>query len=331
MAYFVYVYSPSDFITTPPDEVSAQAAGTPIFTLTLKPGATGTRIEVNDDDSIFDEVDGDQTLATGVNLDGTVYTAGTSVQTSYDLINTATGHKLTSIHFDGDGYQQGPVHGMVSTVPLVPGLDYTFDVERTSHTQPNAYDDYVACFCTGTVIETANGPVVVESLKAGDLIQTADDGLQPLSWVGSRTVQGAGAFAPVRLQQGYLGLARDLWVSQQHRILFEGLQTQLMFASDGAFIAAKHLCDGQNAKIVELPEVTYFHLMFAQHQVVFANGIASESFLPELAGLYGLGTDAMTELTTLFPELHPDVQAANPVAAARVCLRRHEALALLAG
>ncbi len=330
MPYYIYVYSPSDFVTTPPDEVGAQAAGTPIFTLTLKPGATGTRIEVNDDDSVFDEVDGNQTLAAALNLDGTNYASGTSVNTAYDLINTTTGHKMTSIHFGGDGYQQGAIDGMISTVQLVPGVNYTFDTERTSHTMNNQYDDYVACFCTGTMIETAHGPVAVENLKAGDLIKTADNGMQPLDWVGSRTVRGAGAFAPVRLQKGYLGLDRDLWVSQQHRILFEGMQTQLMFGAEGAFVAARHLCDGQNAAIVDVPDVTYFHLMFARHQVVFANGIATESFLPELAGLYGLGAEAMDELMALFPELHPDVQNANPVAAARICLRRHEAKALLA-
>jgi hypothetical protein len=34
LPYFLYVYSPSDFVVTPPDEVGAQAAGTPLFTLT---------------------------------------------------------------------------------------------------------------------------------------------------------------------------------------------------------------------------------------------------------------------------------------------------------
>jgi hypothetical protein len=45
-----------------PDEAFAAAAGTGPFTLPLAPGATGTRIEVDDDDVIFYEVDGSQTL-----------------------------------------------------------------------------------------------------------------------------------------------------------------------------------------------------------------------------------------------------------------------------
>jgi hypothetical protein len=58
MPYYLYVYSPSDFVGGLPDEAFAAAAGTGSFTLTLVPGATGTRIRVDDDDVIFDEVDG---------------------------------------------------------------------------------------------------------------------------------------------------------------------------------------------------------------------------------------------------------------------------------
>jgi len=45
-----------------PDEAFAAAAGRGPFTLPLVPGATGTRNEVGDDDVIFDEFDGSQTL-----------------------------------------------------------------------------------------------------------------------------------------------------------------------------------------------------------------------------------------------------------------------------
>lgn len=57
MPYYLYVYSPSDFVGGLSDEAGAAAGGTRPFTLTLAPGATGTRFEV-DDDVIFDEVDG---------------------------------------------------------------------------------------------------------------------------------------------------------------------------------------------------------------------------------------------------------------------------------
>jgi len=63
-----------------------------------------------DDDFIFDEADGSQALAADVNLDGTTDTAGTTIQSAYDLSNSETGHKVTLLHFDGNDYQQGPVH-----------------------------------------------------------------------------------------------------------------------------------------------------------------------------------------------------------------------------
>ena len=112
---FIYVYSPSDFIGGLPNEAGGAASGSPTFNLQLVPGATPTLIEITDNEAVFDEIDGSQSLTNSVNIDGTAYGAGTTVHTAYDLINTGSGHKVTSIHFGGNGYEQGAVHGLVST------------------------------------------------------------------------------------------------------------------------------------------------------------------------------------------------------------------------
>ena len=250
MSYYIYVYSPSDFTTPPPAEVGASAAGSGPFTLTLKPGASGTRIEVSDDDSIFDEIDGSQVLTSDVDLDGTVFTGGTTVHTAYDLLNSASGHQVTSIHFSGDRYQEGAVHGIVSTDALEPGQSSSFDQERTSHHQANEYGQYAACFCAGAMIGTVGGPVAVE-----------------------------------------------------------------------------HLCGAKVALIEPAAQVTYYHLLFDHHRVIFANGAATESFLPETAALHGLGRAAMQELEALFPDLGRGA-VLQPLPAARMCLKAHEAAVL---
>ena len=37
------------------------------------------------------------------------------------------------------------------------------------------------CFCRGTLIETAQGPVAVEDLTPGMLVRTRDNGMQPIA------------------------------------------------------------------------------------------------------------------------------------------------------
>ncbi|MGH1577615.1 Hint domain-containing protein [Planktotalea sp.] len=324
---FLYVYSPSDFVGGLPDEAGAAAAGTAPFTLQLVPGATGTRIEVSDDDIIFDEVDGSQVLDAAVTLDGTPYAAGTSINTAYDLINTGTGHKVTSFHFGGDGYQQGAVDGIASTVPLVAGSSYTFNTERTSHTQPNAYDDYVACFAEGTKIQTSFGSFAIEDIRAGDSVVTLENGLQDVLWVGKSTVRGHGKLAPVCFAPEAVGNSEELLLSPNHRVQIGNPIVQLYFGSEAALVAAKSLVNGTTITRRMVDEITYYHILTAQHDIVFANGAPAETLFLGSSSQPALSDEAIEEISTLFPELFEeqvDKSAAFP------CLRAYEAKLLQA-
>jgi hypothetical protein len=70
--------------------------------------------------------------------------------------------------------------------------------------------------------------------------------------------------------------------------------------------------------------VTYIHLMFNAHQIVFANGAPSESFYPGPMALSALASPARRELCHLFPELF--VKPADAVFGprARHVLRRRD-------
>lgn len=325
---YLFVYSPSDFITTPAAEQGAKAAGKGTFELELKPGATGTRVFIDDDDAIFDEVDSGQTVGATINLDGMALEAGTSVHSAYDLINSATGHQVTSLHFGGDGYQQGAVDGIISTERLDAGKVYTFDVERTSHRKDNQYENYVSCFASGARIATPTGPRAVERLVPGDLVLTVDDGPQPILWAGRRTVRGDGPFAPVHLSRGVLGLRQPLLVSPQHRMMAQGQRLELMFGIDSAFVAAKHLCDGATVWIAPQRQITYHHILFERHQAIWANGAVTESFLPDITGVAGLAHAGQAELFALFPEVFlRGAQAPVVAAPARPILKRFETVA----
>lgn len=308
---FLYIYSPDDFVEGLPAESGSMAAGTPPFTLTLKVGATPTLVEVTDDDLIFDEVDGDQVLTSAVTIDGDPFSAGTSINTAYDLIDTSSGHKLTSLHFGGNGYQQGAMDGAVSTVELVPGTSYTFDSERTSHQKNNLYEDYVACFASGTHIATPDGPRTVESLRPGDEITRADGGVAVLRLMLSRHVPESELAArpkmrPVRIAAGALGPGlpgRDLWVSPQHRMLVSSPIVRRVCGDVEALLAATKLTavDGVDIDLTR-PNVTYHHLIFDAHEIIFAEGAPTESFYPGPQAIAQLSQDAREELSALFPD-----------------------------
>ena len=305
----VLVYSPSDFIVPPPAESGAAAAGTAPFTLVLRPDAKPTAIDIADNDQIINEIDSSQVLSQPADLDGQILPAGTTVNTAYDLINSTTGHKVTALHFGGDGYQQGPIDGIISTVALQPGQIYTFNIERTSYQQQNEYSDYVACLARDTRVRTDRGEVAVQDLAPGDLVQTQDHGRQPLRLLLSRRVRpaeltGNPKLRPVRITAGAMGNGlpvADLLVSPQHRMLVASPIVQRMFSQPEVLIAAKKLTAIPGIFVdMAATWVEYFHLVFDDHQIIFAEGAPTESFLAAPIGIAALSDEAQAEFRTLF-------------------------------
>lgn len=187
--------------------------------------------------------------------------------------------------------------------------------------------EQVICFAAGTRLRTPEGERAVETLAAGDLVETLDRGAQPVRWVGRRLVPARGRFAPVRIRAGAFGAARDLLVSPQHRMLLRGPEAELLFGAPEALAAARHLVDGDRVRIDETMDVVeYVHVLFDRHEIVFAEGAPTESFHPGAAALAGVTDGAREELFALFPELRGRAEGLGPLA--RPVLRAHEARAL---
>ncbi|MGH1330704.1 MAG: Hint domain-containing protein [Paracoccaceae bacterium] len=186
----------------------------------------------------------------------------------------------------------------------------------------------IICFARGTRILTPRGPVAIEALRPGDMVLTRDNGLQPIRWINSRRVAATGNFAPVHIAAGTMGNDSDLIVSPQHRMLLKGHRPELLFGQREVLAAAKHLVNGTTINTIEGGLVEYFHMMFDQHELIFAEGAITESFHPGDHSLRGLADPAREELFTLFPELRALPDSHGPTA--RLCLRKHEAHLLAA-
>ncbi len=187
------------------------------------------------------------------------------------------------------------------------------------------------CFVSGTLIETASGPQPVESLQIGDLVWTLDAGLQPIVWVGQRTVSFAELIAneklrPVEIAPGALGPGvphRTLALSPQHRVCIRNWQTDLYFGQSEVLVAAQCLVNGLDIRVAKpARDVTYVHFLLEAHHIVQSEGVLTESFYPTPLSLRGLNSAALDEILQLFPDLGA-LQTAYPTTA-RPVLRRAE-------
>lgn len=143
------------------------------------------------------------------------------------------------------------------------------------------------CFTKGALILTQRGLKPVETLREGDMIQTRDNGFQPLNLMLKRSANGQGQDAPIRFAEGAMGYDHgDLIVSPQHRMLINDWRAELWFGEPEVLVAAKFLVNTSTIRPCPTANITYYHLLMDRHDVISANGVPSESF--DLGGDFAL-------------------------------------------
>lgn len=253
--------------------------------------------------------DGDQTNNDFVDL-SQFYNAST-----LDAVNSAGGEYDSALEMLRADAADGRIDGVID------GNDYSDEIgdvdltledgDGNAVTGENLTTDNtnVPCFVRGTLIATRRGAIPVEELAVGDEVITMDHGFQQVRWIGSTTVKAEGKVAPVVFRRGAMGNERDLRVSPQHRMLVRGWHVELMFGKQEALVPAKALINDETVFQLEGGSVEYFHIMFDQHELVYSEGIPSESFHPGHIGLGSFARDTREEILHLFPELRENVNA----------------------
>jgi len=165
---------------------------------------------------------------------------------------------------------------------------------------------------------------VIENLEIGDHVFTLDAGMQPIRWIGRTTVPATANNAPIQIAAGALGNAQSLQVSPQHRMLVADWRSELVCGTDEVLVAAKHLINDHSIRQITGGTVDYIHILFDDHQIIMAEGIASESFHPGRVGFGSMAEAARQELLSLFPQLAADLDGFGP--AARYSAKASEAI-----
>jgi hypothetical protein len=167
------------------------------------------------------------------------------------------------------------------------------------------------CFAAGTLITTPDGPRPVETLCAGMKVQTIDAGAQPLLWVGRQRISPAEMagnlrLRPVIIKAGALGRGlptQDLRISRQHRMLISGAIVQDIFGAPEMLVPAIRLVGTPGITLGEAAQgIDYFHLLLADHHIVFANDAPSESFLTGPQALATLPDTDRADIAALMPQ-----------------------------
>ncbi|MEH6829715.1 MAG: Hint domain-containing protein [Sulfitobacter sp.] len=319
------------------------------LTMVVNPGVTNSmRIAIADvgdssyDSSVLIAGNSVQTQIIAISDDVNVYPDGTTILNvlDNDINNGPVGSTLTVTHINGQPATVGtavilPTGQQVTlnadgTFSVVGDGDeedfnFTYTIDNGTNTDVGFVNaTSVPCFVAGTLIATPDGDRRAEQLQPGDLIMTKDEGAQPLRWIGSRRVAATGEFAPIYIRANTLGQHRDLLVSPLHRVLIKDNLAELLFGEAEVLVAARDLVNDHSITRREGGEVTYVHLLFDRHQVVFSEGLETESFLPGPQTSSSFESEVVEEIYRIFPELNPETGAGFPTAARRT-LKRYEA------
>lgn len=267
-------------------------------------------------DGMFDDDPGaaTQTLAADVVDDlGTVlWTAGSTIEDEYEVDLTDAGgttYRLVAISIDDIivGFTfEGAMPPVGTTLYYTAGNWHDFQTLDPANA--------VVCFAADTLIATARGDKPAGLVEVDDMVLTRDSGFQPVRWVGRRALSSQELFRaphlrPIQIAAGALGPGiprRDLRLSPQHRVLVRSRIAARMFGENEILVAAKNLTSLPGVDIDERsPRVTYVHLLFDRHEVIYANGAPSESLYCGANALAILDPPNTAGLQNLLP-VEPD-------------------------
>ena len=187
---------------------------------------------------------------------------------------------------------------------------------RTSHHLAPATDLFEAtssALARGTLVSTPHGPVAIEDLLPGDLIDTVGGDAEPLIWIGStsfvpaQSLPTSSLIGLIRLvADGYSksGALGDLMLGPNARLLQSRPSLEQIIGVSSVLTPARDLDDGYTAFVVTPPSpVRLFHLRLPRHAAIYANGRAVETYHPGKGVEEQLGTNMRSLFLSLFPDI----------------------------
>ncbi|MEP5631518.1 MAG: Hint domain-containing protein [Tateyamaria sp.] len=273
-------------------------------------------VDTDDDGDFSDEAATLQVSNDRFSRSTITYTDGSTSRVTLEVVTLSDGTQTILVNDAGAGNINASADQIESIT--LGTLNTNFVNRYNQGNYSNTITNSVVCFSAETLIQTPNGEQKIVSLDVGDDVMTAENGVQKIAWIGKRTLSSAQLVAtphlkPVRIRAGALGagLPRiDLLVSPQHRILIVSKIAKRMFGQKEVLVPAIKLIEADGIEqVTSVAPVTYIHMLFAKHQIVFANGTPAESLYTGPLALQALSDKARNEIYEIFPELKSEGKA----------------------
>lgn len=189
------------------------------------------------------------------------------------------------------------------------------DIEDRSIVAPALplFEQAFGAFSHGVLIQTIDGPVAVEDLLPGMLLETVDGRAVPLAWKGSITlVPGAPTLGdqPDRLYRvtaDSLGPGRplqDQTFGPHARRLNTDPKIRATIGTDAALIPVSEL--GAQGAAIEMTPVSptrVYHLACPTHETIIAAGLPVETYHPGPDAVLSMSDEMMRTFMAFFPHL----------------------------
>ncbi len=208
----------------------------------------------------------------------------------------ATVEALIVVETDADGHLEATY--LLPFAPLDDRQTYTLITIDLKTARTRLAEVACVAFTRGTHITMANGKqVLIEDLNVGDRVLTRDHGPREIRWIGQQTMRATGAFAPIVIKKGVLNNAADLMVSPNHRIFIYQRSDRIKAGRAEVLVKARLLVNGVDVVQSDGGFVDYFQLLFDQHEIIYAEGIAAESMFVDSQVKTYLPSDIQARLT----------------------------------
>ncbi|MEO1537266.1 MAG: Hint domain-containing protein [Pseudomonadota bacterium] len=198
--------------------------------------------------------------------------------------------------FEVEWFERGDVQSAIMAAPALPAFEAAFNA-----------------FTHGALIQTSEGPVAIEDLYPGMMLEAASGRHVRLLWKGAITlVPGAPTLGDepklYRVMPDAFGLGRpaqDQTFGPGARRIDRDPKLRAAMGSEAALVPLSVMADGHS--IIEVTPVSptrVYHLACEDHETILAAGLEVETFHPGPETPISLPEEMLALFMRFFPHLH---------------------------
>ncbi|SPF77639.1 Hint domain-containing protein [Pseudoprimorskyibacter insulae] len=174
------------------------------------------------------------------------------------------------------------------------------------------FEDAAGAFARGTLITTDRGPVAVEDLLPGDMVET-DRGPEPIAWIGSTVfVPGAGGASThltslTRVTSEAFGMNKPMshiLLGPASRMVVRREALKSLIGRASVLVPTIDFQDGDRVFAVTPPSsVQLYHIALKRHGLIMVGSLGFESYHPGRNAATELGQNMRSLFLSMFPHI----------------------------